>query len=179
MVCEQCVEISSCFPANEFRVVVVVRDVILQPLTDICPLPYPCPAAEDSYWNWEFTRSTLTIGEESNGLWASTSTRCNIGAAALAVGVVMKLIHHHVVHVGIRAVAERHVRENFRRAAEDGRVAIDRRIAGAEADVVGAELAAERHPLFIHQRLDRAGVDGAPPFRERLEVQRRGHERFA
>ena len=43
--------------------------------------------------------------------------------------------------------AQRDVGENFRRAAEDRRVAIDRGVAGAEADVVRAELAAQRHAI--------------------------------
>ena len=78
-----------------------------------------------------------------------------------------------------RAFAQRDVGEDFRGAAKDRRVAIHRRIAGAEADVVRAELAAERHELFVHQRLDRAGVNRAFSLGEGLEVQRRGHERFA
>ena len=99
--------------------------------------------------------------------------------AALAVGVVMEFVHDHFLHVGRRAFAQRDVGEDFRGAAKDGRVAIDRGVAGAEADVVRAELAAERHELFIHQRLDRAGVNGAPALGDGLEMQRGGHERFA
>ena len=99
--------------------------------------------------------------------------------AALAVGVIMEFVHDDLLHIGRRAFAQRDVGEDFRGAAEDGRVAIDRRVAGAEADVVRAELAAEGHELFIHQRLDRAGVNGAPALGDGLEMQRRGHERFA
>ena len=43
----------------------------------------------------------------------------------------------------------------------------------------GAELPAQREPFFVHQRLDRAGVNAAPPLRERLELERHRHERFA
>ena len=96
--------------------------------------------------------------------------------ATVAVRVIMKFIHHHVVNIRVRAFAQGDVGENLRRAAENGRVAIHGGVARAEANVVGTELAAERHPFFVHERLDRAGVNGALPFRERLEVQRRGHK---
>jgi hypothetical protein len=91
----------------------------------------------------------------------------------------VKLVHHHVLHIRVRALAQRDVRENLRGAAEDGRVAIHRRVTRAEANIVGTELAAEGEPLLVHQRLDRAGVNGTPPLRDGLEVQRGGHERFA
>jgi hypothetical protein len=64
---------------------------------------------------------------------------------------------------GRRAFAQRDIGQNFGGAAEDRRVAIDRGVARAEADVVRAELAAERHPFLVDQRLDRAGVNRAPP----------------
>ena len=91
----------------------------------------------------------------------------------------MKFVHDHVLHVGRRAFAQRDVGENFRRAAEDGRVAVHRGVAGAQADVVRPELAAERHEFFIHQRLDRAGVNRAPALGDGLKMQRRCHQRFA
>ena len=43
----------------------------------------------------------------------------------------------------------------------------------------GPELAAERQELLVHQRLDRARVNRAPPLREALKMQRRRHQRFA
>ncbi len=91
----------------------------------------------------------------------------------------MEFVHDHLLHIGLRALAQRDVGEDFRGAAKDGRVAIDRRIAGAEADIVGAELVAEGHEFLIHERLDRAGVNGASSLGDGLEVHRRGHERFA
>ncbi len=54
----------------------------------------------------------------------------------------MELVHDDLLHVGRLAFAQRDVRENFGRAAENGRVAIDRRVASAQPDVVRAELAA-------------------------------------
>ena len=99
-------------------------------------------------------------------------------AAALAVGVVVELIEDHVAHVGLRAFTQGHVGEDFGRAAEDRRAVVDRGVARGQPDVLRAELPAEREPLLVDQRLDRAGVDGAPPLRERLELERRGDERF-
>ena len=80
--------------------------------------------------------------------------------AALAVGVVVELVHHHVVHVGVGAFAQRDVGEDLGGAAEDRRVAVDAGVAGEQADVLRAELAAQREELLVDQRLDRAGVDG-------------------
>ena len=77
------------------------------------------------------------------------------------------------------AFAQRDVGEDLGGAAEDRRVAIHRGVAGAQADVVRAELAAQRQPLLVHQRLDRAGVNRALALGDRLEMQRRGHQRFA
>ena len=100
-------------------------------------------------------------------------------AAALAVRVVVELVHDHLAHGGVRALAERDVREDLGGAAKDGRVAVDRGVAGAEAHVVWAELAAEGEKLLVHQRLDGTGVDGALALSQRLEVQRGGDEGFA
>ena len=91
----------------------------------------------------------------------------------------MEFVHDDFLHIGLRAFAQRNVGEDFGGAAKNGRVTIDRSVAGAEADVVGAELAAEGHEFFIHQRLDRAGVNGASAPGDGLEMQRGGHERFA
>ena len=77
------------------------------------------------------------------------------------------------------AFAQGDVGQDFGGAAEDGRVAVDRGVAGAEADVVRAELAAERQPFLVDQGLDRAGIDGAPALGQGLEMHRRGHQRFA
>ena len=100
-------------------------------------------------------------------------------AAALPVRVIVELVHHDILHVRLRAFAERDVREDLRRATEDGRVAIHRGVAGAEADVVRTEFAAEREPLLVHERLDRAGVNRAFALRDGFEMQRGGDERFA
>jgi hypothetical protein len=58
-------------------------------------------------------------------------------------------------------------------------MAVDRGVAGREANVIRSELAAEGHPLLVDERLDRAGVDRALPARERGEEHRGGDERLA
>ncbi len=90
----------------------------------------------------------------------------------------MELVHHHLLNVRLRPFAQRNVGQDFRRAAQQRRIAIDRGIPGAQPNVFRAKLAAERQPLLIHQRLDRAGVDRALALRNRLEMQRRRHQRF-
>ena len=101
------------------------------------------------------------------------------GDAAVAVGVPVELVHHHVVHRRVRPVAQRDVGEHLGGAAQDGRVAVDGRVSRGEADVLGPQLAAEGHPLLVDQRLDRARVDGASARRERGEVQGGGDQRLA
>ena len=101
------------------------------------------------------------------------------GHAAVAVGVVMELVHDDLLDVGLGAFAQGDVGQDFRGAAENGGVAVDGGVAGAEADVVRAELAAEGHEFLIDKGLDRAGVNGAAALGEGLEVERGGHERFA
>ena len=47
-----------------------------------------------------------------------------------------------------------------------GRVGVDGGVAGHHADVLGAEGLAEVEELLRHQRLDRCGVEAAPPLRD-------------
>ena len=97
---------------------------------------------------------------------------------ALAIGVVVEFVHHDVS--GARgAVAQGHVGEDLGGAADDGRVAVDARVAGQHADLFGAEQPAEIEELLVHQRLDRARVERRPAFDERLEMQRRRDQRLA
>jgi hypothetical protein len=99
--------------------------------------------------------------------------------AAVAVGVVVELVHHHVADGGVGAFAQGDVGEDLGGAAQDGRAAVDGRVAGREAHLVRAELAAQPHPLLVDQRLDRARVDGPLPTRERGEQHRRRDQRLA
>ena len=38
--------------------------------------------------------------------------------------------------------------------------------------IFGAEFLAERHPFFVHQRLDGAGVNAAAPMGQTVEMER-------
>ena len=99
------------------------------------------------------------------------------GEPALAISVVVELVHHDRVRP--RAVlAERHAGQDLGRAAEDGRVAVDAGVAGHHADVLRPEDLAQREELLVDERLDRAGVDGAPTLRHGLEVEEGRDERL-
>ena len=100
------------------------------------------------------------------------------GHAPIAVGVPVELVHHDVVHGRVRPVAQRDVGQHLGGAAQDGSVAVDGGVSGGQAHVLGAQLAAEGHPLLVDQGLDGAGVDGAPPVGEGGEVEGGGHERL-
>ena len=91
----------------------------------------------------------------------------------------MEFIHDHLAHIGSRSLAESDNGEDFRGAAEDRRVAIDRRVARGKPDVRGAELPAQREPLFVDERLDRARVNAAAALSERLELECHRDKRFS
>ena len=81
--------------------------------------------------------------------------------AAVAVGVVVELVHHDAVDRRVLALAQRHVGEDLGRAADDGGVAVDRGVAGEHPHVLGPEVAAEREELLAHQGLDGRRVEAA------------------
>ena len=91
---------------------------------------------------------------------------------AFLVAVIMELVHHDVCDGERFAFAERHVRKNFGRAADDRGVAVDGCITGRKPDVFGAEFLAERHPLFVHERLDGAGVNATAVVYKAIEMER-------
>ena len=91
----------------------------------------------------------------------------------------MELVHHHIQDRAVLALVQGDVGENLGGAAQDGRAVVHRGVAGGKPYVLGAKFAAEGHPLLVHQRLDGAGVDAAAPLGKRLEMQRRGHQRFS
>ena len=101
------------------------------------------------------------------------------GHPAVPIRVVMKFIHDDIIDCGRGAFAQGNIRKNFGRATEDGRGAIDCRIAGAEADIIRSEFAAERQPFLVRQRFDGAGVNRLFTLSERLEMQGGGDERFS
>jgi hypothetical protein len=93
--------------------------------------------------------------------------------AALAVGVVVKLVHHDLADVRAGAFAQRDVGQDLRRAADDRRIGVDRGVPGQHAHVVGPEDRAEREELLRDERLDRRRVERDPAIGQRREV--RGH----
>jgi hypothetical protein len=102
------------------------------------------------------------------------------GDAAVAVRVVVELVHDHVVDAGVSPVAQRHVGEDLGGAADDRGVMVDAGVAGQHADVLGAEVPAQREELLADEGLDRAGVERAAAAAHRaLEVHRHGHQRLA
>ena len=98
------------------------------------------------------------------------------GDAAVAIGVVVKLVHDHLLYIRGRSFAQCDVGEDLGGAAKDRRVPVHRRVTGAQADVVRAELAAKRHEFFVHERFDRARVNRALAFSNGFEVERGGDE---
>lgn len=100
------------------------------------------------------------------------------GDTPLAVGVIMEFIHHDIVHPGACTLAKGDVSKNFGGATEDGGVAIDGGVPGAEAHVIGTEFPAERHPFLVDQGFDGAGVDRAPPAGDGVEVEGGGDQAF-
>src|SRR5690606_4240870 len=101
------------------------------------------------------------------------------GDAALLVRVVVKLVHDDHGQAGLVAAGEGLVGEDLGGAAEDGGGRVYGGVAGHHADALGAEVAAEGEEFFVHQRLDRAGVDGAFAAGEGEEVGGGGDEGFA
>ena len=61
------------------------------------------------------------------------------GPAAVGVGKVMELVHGDATHVGVFALAQRVVGKDLGRAADDGCLGVDMRVAGDHADVIAAE----------------------------------------
>ena len=97
---------------------------------------------------------------------------------AFLVAVIMELVHHDVCDGERFAFAERHVRKNFSRAADDGGVAVDGGIACRKPDVLGAKFLTERHPLLVHERLDGASVNATAVVHKTIEVQRKRDHGF-
>ena len=62
------------------------------------------------------------------------------GHAALAVRVVVELVHDHLAERCVLAITQRVVCQDLRRAAEDGSLAVHRRVPGRHAHVVGTKV---------------------------------------
>jgi hypothetical protein len=101
------------------------------------------------------------------------------GRPPVAVGVIMELVHDHVEDGAGFAFGQGHIGQNLGGAAEDGRVAVDRGVAGGEPHVLGTEFPAEREPLLVDQGLDGAGIDRTAALGEGLEMQDGSHQGLA
>ena len=99
------------------------------------------------------------------------------GHPAIAVGVVVELVHHHAVGAQ-PGIAQREIREHLLGADEHGRLAVDGRIAGDHPDVARSEDVAEREELLVDERLGGAGVDGDLPAAHGLEMEERRDQRL-
>ena len=85
----------------------------------------------------------------------------------------MEFVHHDVRDGKHFAFAQRHVRKNFGGTANDGGIAVDGCISGRKSDVLGAEFLAERHPLFVYERLDGTGVNASAAMYETVKMERK------
>ena len=83
------------------------------------------------------------------------------GPAAVVVGVEVELVHGDDAHVAVLALAQGLVGQDLGRAADDGRLRVDGRVAGDHADVLLAEELDEVEELLADQGLDGGGVVGA------------------
>ena len=81
--------------------------------------------------------------------------------AAVGVGKIVELVHGHAANIGIFAFAECVVGKDFSRAADDGRLGVDMRVAGDHTDVITAEHLHKVEKLLADQSLDRSRVVAA------------------
>ena len=98
--------------------------------------------------------------------------------AAVGVGKVVELVHGHAAHVGALALAQCIVGKDFGRAADDGRLSVDVRIAGDHANVIAAEYLYQIEELFADQGLDGGRVIAALALRHAHKEHAQRDERF-
>ena len=99
--------------------------------------------------------------------------------AALTVPVEVELVHDDHVRVQRGTLAQRLIREDLGRAADDGCVGVERHVAGHHADVVRTEQRHEVKELLRHQGLEWRRVVGAATVRHRREVRGQRDHRLA
>ena len=99
--------------------------------------------------------------------------------AALTVPVEVELVHDDHVRVQGGALTQRLIRQDLGRAADDGRVGVERHVAGHHADVIRAEQGHQVEELLRHQGLERRRVVGAAPVSHRREVRGQRDHRLA
>ena len=99
--------------------------------------------------------------------------------AALTVPVEVELVHDDHVRVQRGPLAQRLICQDLGRAADDGRVGVERHVAGHHADVIRAEQGHQVKKLLRHQGLERCRVVGTAPVRHRREVRGERDHRLA
>ena len=99
--------------------------------------------------------------------------------AALTVPVEVELVHDDHVRVQRGPLAQRLVREDLGRAADDGRVGVEGYVAGHHTDVIRAEQGHQIEKLLRHQGLEWRRVVGPTPVCHRREVRGQRDHRLA
>ena len=97
---------------------------------------------------------------------------------AVGVGKVVELVHGHAAHVGIFALAQCVVGKDLCRAADDGCLGVDMRVAGDHTDVIAAEHLYQIEKLFTDQSLDGGRVITALALRHAHKEHAQRDERF-
>ena len=100
------------------------------------------------------------------------------GPTAIGVGKVVELVHGDAANIGIFALAQRVVGKDLCRAADDGRLGIDMRVAGDHTDVIAAEHLHKVEKLLTDQSLDRSRVVAALALRHAHKEHAQRDERF-
>ena len=80
------------------------------------------------------------------------------GPTAIGVGKVVEFVHGDAANIGIFALAQCVVGKDLGRAADDGRLGVDMRVACDHTDVIAAEHLYQIEELFADQGLDRGRV---------------------
>ena len=101
------------------------------------------------------------------------------GPSAIGIGEEMELVHGDVVDIARVAFAQRLVRQDLRRAADDGRVGVDAGVARDHTDVFAAEQLDQVEEFLVDEGFDGSRVIGAAPHGKREEVHRERDHGFA
>ena len=91
----------------------------------------------------------------------------------------MELVHGDAANIGIFALAQRVVGKDFGRAADDGRLGVDMRIAGDHAYVIAAEHLHKVEKLLADQSLDGGRVVAALALRHAHKEHAQRDKRLA
>ena len=72
------------------------------------------------------------------------------GPAAVRFGVVVELVHHHLVDIGLGAIAKRNISHNLSRSGDDGGIAVDGGVTSHHAHIFRAKDIAESKELLTY-----------------------------